>query len=177
MISDYVDIVKSNPDRNWDSYLKPQDWEVINSQVLASTWYPYDTFRRIAYAIFKEVAGGNLEAVRAYGRHSMKDTIKIYKNILIEGEPVESIKKLGMLTKTFFDLDVSLKIVEEGEKMVKVKPQIPQHEDEPEAAIAYFHQLRGSLEGLVGQAGGKNVDSSLENTEDIHNTVIAVTWE
>lgn len=40
LLVDYVKAIKGNKDREWDKWLEPEDWELIEGNVLPSQWYP-----------------------------------------------------------------------------------------------------------------------------------------
>ena len=67
LLLDYVRMIRANKELDWDEYLETEDWEVINSQILSSQWYSYDSFRRIAYGVFKVIGKSeNLSISRDY---------------------------------------------------------------------------------------------------------------
>ena len=85
MITDYVKLVRSNPDKDWGRYLEDGDWEIINGQVLSSAWYPYEFFRRLGYAVFKEIAPGHQVACHLFddaGAITTETPYTVSENIL-----------------------------------------------------------------------------------------------
>ena len=82
--------IRANKDRDWDKYLKPEDWEIINASVLPSLWHPLETFQRGGVAIFEIIAGGDLEVIRSMGKFSVDQLAKdIYKVISQAGKAQE----------------------------------------------------------------------------------------
>jgi hypothetical protein len=175
MIIDYVKLVRTNPDKDWDRYLEAEDWEIINGQVLSSAWYPYGFFRRLGYAVFKEIAGADLEAVRFFGKINIKNTLKIYKGVLAPGDPVASAENFANLRRNFIKADADTRMVEHGDGWMKYKVTAPSGEKDAEGLEAFCYQIAGNLEGIVEDTGGKVISSEVSSTET--EGEITVKWE
>ena len=76
LIIDYVRIIRANRERSWDRWLAKEDWEIIDGQVLPSNWYPYESFRRIGFAVFKEIANSDLNVAQQFGRLTIRNLAK-----------------------------------------------------------------------------------------------------
>jgi hypothetical protein len=175
IIIDYVRIIRANRDRDWDKYLEPEDWGIINNSVLPSAKYPYESGRRIGFAVFKEIANSNLDTVRVFGRFSAKNLLDVYKNLIIQGDPAATIEKLCQLNRTFSDKESELSVAEKGEGFVKCKFVFPSFETEDLFMDAYCHKLIGTLEEIAFQAGGKNVSVNLQKNAGEYGFL--VNWE
>ncbi len=162
VILNYVKIVRANRDRDWDKYLEPQDWEIINSIIFNSNRYPYESFRRIGYAVFKLMANSDLEAARAFGKVAMQSLLQSYpKSFMEEDAPVQSLKKFSMVTPVFMGMEAGTEVVEHGEGWARYRMDIPPEEDE-ESVQAFCFQYAGSLEELVERAGGRDAKATIE---------------
>jgi hypothetical protein len=78
MILDYVKMIKKYKVLDWNKYLRPEDWELVESTILPSQWYPFDFYRRSSQAAFQLIGGGSLEKAHADGRrmaHRMFETV------------------------------------------------------------------------------------------------------
>ncbi len=115
--------------------MKKRTWEIINGQVLPSVWYPYGTFQRIGFAVFKEIAGSNMDTVRAFGRNMAKGVLQVYKSIAMQGDPAASLERLANLRRTFMDAGES-RIKEKGPGWVKMEIIDPPGERGSEVAPA-----------------------------------------
>lgn len=175
IIQDYARIIKQYSDRNWDKHLKAEDWELINNPVLPSAWYPYGPCLRMGLAVFHEMGGGNPDAARVYGKANIKKRLAVYKNIVTPGDPVASIGKLAQLRKTFVDGETDTTIIDQGDGWALYQVLRPAEEFDPEAFLAFCHQIRGHLEGVVEEAGGKNPTTTIEQTDRGYE--IRVQWE
>jgi hypothetical protein len=69
---DYVRMIKSRRDVDWDKYLVPADREYLQGMVLPSQWYPLESYQRMGVAVLRELAGGKMEVVRLWGRLSVR---------------------------------------------------------------------------------------------------------
>jgi hypothetical protein len=175
-IMNYIKIIRADKDREWDQYLEPEDWEIINGRVLSSQWYSYESFSRIGLAVFKEAAGSDLGAVRAFGRLMLEDLVKVYKTILIQGDPHGSVQKFVALRETFFkDVEGYTRIIDQGSDWLDYKLMMVERDLKLEAAEAFATQMAGSLEALVEKTGAKNVKVDIKREDD--GFLIRLKWE
>ncbi len=173
-ILDFVKIIRSNRDGNWDRWLEPEDWEIVNSQILPSNWYPLASWERIGNAVFKEAARGNLDLIRAYGPVMMKNLLNVYSHVLVKGDPAASIEKFEGIRRTFIKgLESNISITERAEGRVRLNiKHIYQDRDFLEA---FTHATAGNIEELVKQAGGMNVSVTIHEAPEGY--LIEVVWE
>ena len=68
MLIDFVRMVRSNKNLDWNKYMQPEDWDFINSKILPSNWYPFDFYARLGWASFNLVGNGDLELARLNGQ-------------------------------------------------------------------------------------------------------------
>ena len=66
-------------------------------------WYPMETFERLGVAILKEVALGQLDGVRMWGRFQVPGVRKQFPMLVADGEPRETMMRFGVLADSFFD--------------------------------------------------------------------------
>jgi hypothetical protein len=175
LLLDYIRMVRANKEGAWNDYLTPEDWEIINGQVLSSQWYPYESFRRIAYAAFKIIAKSDLDAARAYGRFNIQNLLEVYKTIIQPGDPAGSIKKLSALRRTFFQGEVDTLIEDQGPGWLVYKVIPPKEGEDFEKFEAFCQTIAGNLEEISERAGGKNISVKVEADEDAGR--IRVEWE
>jgi hypothetical protein len=165
LMLDYVRLIRANRDRNWDRWLKPADWEIINGKVLPSQKFPYELFRRIGFAVFKEIAQSNLETVRGFGRFNIRGLIQVYQaSILVPGDPMTSVRKLSQLRKLFMEGGGETRMEARGPKGLRYEVMLPEGETHDEGTQAYAYQIAGNLEELIERAGGKQARTSVEKT-------------
>jgi hypothetical protein len=166
MILDYVRIIRANRDRNWDRYLQPEDWDIVNGQIFTTNRYSYEAFRRIGFAVFKEIGGGDLAAARFFGRFTMKNILAIYKDaILVPGDPLASMTKLASLRRTFMDGEADTRVLESGPDWARYLVVTPPEEKDEERLEAYCNQIAGHLEELIEQSGKKSAGLDVSRRE------------
>jgi hypothetical protein len=175
VIMDYVRIVRENPDRDWKRYLKDEDWEIINGDVLPSVWYPYEFFHRLGYAMFKEMAQSNLEAVRLFGKMNIRNTLQVYKGVLVPRDPVASAENFANLRRNFIRADADTRMTEHGDKWLKYLVVAPSIDRDAESLRAFCYQIAGNLEGLVEDCGLQPAGIEV-NSDDARGEII-VRWK
>jgi hypothetical protein len=175
-LTDYVKLIRANRDKNWDKYLEPADWEIINSTLLPSVWYPYETFNRTGKAVFHEIAKGNLEVTRAFGKMFADHLADIYQNILVPGNPAATIAKIYALQGSFFrDIPSVIVPVLHEKKRTVVKISVTPMERAIGAPEAFAYQFLGMLERILEKVGGRK--SKVEIREVDNGYEIALDWE
>lgn len=176
ILLDYVRMIRANKDKDWNKYLKPEDWDIINGRILPSMWYPLDTFQRAGLAAFHILGGGKLDLVRAWGRISMEQLVKgIYKSIIMDADPIKAIDKFVLLRKQFYNFS-ALEMKAIGDKHLNVWIEYGAKED---GAEPYCAQLKGGFERLVELTGGKNpkVSTGIKKHDGRDGIEFDLTWE
>ena len=176
MLQDYVRFIRSNKDKDWNKYLEPVDWEIIEGRIMPSVWYPFETWQRIGLAVFELVAGGNMEAARIWGRASTEQVIKdLYKSAMSDPDPAKVIQRFVNISGQWFNFTAM-----EFEKIDDNHVRIHVGTDPDEKGMeAYLMQVRGGMEYIVEAKGGKNpkIQLSTEKTADKTGVSIEVSWE
>ncbi len=166
MILDYVKFIKTNKDKNWDKWLTEADWEIIDSQVLPSNWYPYDCWQRMGAAAFNEVAMRDLKLIRSFGPMVMKNLLAVYKNVLVEGDPIASIKKFSQMRRNLIrGAESDMIIQDQGDNHVTLKLLVTDHDREVGDPECFIYAVAGNLDELIKQAGGKNASGDVKEVE------------
>ena len=103
VIVDLVRIIRSQKNIDWSKYLKPEDFEIVKSLVVASKWYPGDSFWRLSFAVTKEIAKMQLDMTFDFGRLSAKSFLKVYKRLMVKGNPAASLENCINLWDSFYN--------------------------------------------------------------------------
>lgn len=165
LILDYVRLIRSNPDRPWSKWLRPDDLEIVHGQVLASGKYPFSAFSRIGYAVFKEIAQSNLETVRGFGHFFIKGMMEVYgKSVLVAGNPVATIDKFTQLYKIWMigGGETSMEKLADNKLVFRITP--PDEGQGEEVTKAYMHQVAGQIEELIKLSSGATCRAEVINT-------------
>ena len=176
MLLDYVRTIRKNKDKNWDQYLTPEDWKIVNSKILESSWYPFEVYDRCGFAVFEIIAGGDNRVPHARGQVRGRELFEgVYKAVVVDSDPMKAIHRFVNTYDLFFNFS-PLTIEDVGGNHVRICHEFER--ESPERTIPYCHQLMGILETLVEMVGGK--DAKIELTKQSENsptTVFDITWK
>ena len=172
---DYVRMIRKRKEVDWGKYLTPEDQKVLSQMVLPSEWYPLATYQHCGVAVLHEIAKGDVELVRAWGRSSMDELMKIYKNLAQESDPLKALEKLQLLRRRFFDFE-GLGIVTVGANRVQVTVDLAFGKVADEA---YAYQILGTIERLLEPTRAKNLQFKFiqKAWQGAPNTVMEFSWE
>jgi len=171
---DYVRMIRHHKEIDWSGHLQPEDFALVRQQIDPSAWYPMESFERMGLAILREIAKDRLDAVRAFGRASVVDLREFHQDLIVPGDPRESLMRVQVLRASFFDFQaVDLLYLSDGEARFRIDYGMS-----PQAEQAACHQALGVFEELVTVAGAKKCQASLVSRrwEGDPETVIELTW-
>ncbi len=133
-----------------------------------------DTFERMGIGIVRELARGQLAAVRLWGSIQFDSVHAMQPTILAPGDPRESMMRFNALRRALFDYD-ALKITEVLDDAATVAIRYGMSEEAEEAAC---HQTLGFFERLVEAAGGRDVKGRFASTSwhEAPRTTIDLHW-
>ena len=177
MLIDQVRMIKGNKDKDWNKYIKPEDWNIIKGMVMPSEWYPLDTYKRCGRSIFQLLASGNTELVRLRGRMRGKELFETtYKHVISDHNPMNSLSSFVNLYGQLFSVSpIEFKKIDAKHACVLYRydedPNDPGH-------IHFCYQLMGHLDVLLEMAGGKNVKIEMIEKlwEGAGATVFDIQW-
>ncbi len=172
---DPVRMLKSGKDIDWSEHLSPTDMTYLDEKINPDSWYPLDVFERMGLAAFKVIGKSDLEAVRHWGRFQMDDLIHAYKDVIEEGNPVESLMRFQVLRHSLFDFD-AINVVSTRTNRARFEVYFDMTREGEEASV---YQTMGFFERIVELSGGKKVRGSIisRSWEGDDSTVIELNWE
>jgi len=175
-LKDYVQLVKDNPDLEWNRYLTASDWEITRSLIVPSQWYPADTMAHIGRGIFEMRSKNNYEAVRLHGRARATDSFDpATQKFLLKQDPVAALQAYAMIVRRYIDeIEVRLEKSGSGRAEVGFFPV------EGVPAWDLFREIQaGTLEKLVELNGGQDPKAEFrsEMRQGQEACVIVVSWE
>lgn len=154
---DYVRMMRRRRDIDFSRWLAPEDLAYLDQCIDKTGWYPMGTFERFGVAILREIAQGQLGAVRLWGRSQVPALIEVHPDLLAPGDPRESLMRFQTLRRGFFDFAaLEVRAIEDDHALVDVVYYMG-----PEAEEAACMQTLGFLEQLVTAAGGRDVHGDL----------------
>ena len=180
VILDLVRIIRSEKDKNWEPYMAPEDMEIINGTVMASKWYPGDSFWRISYAVAKEVGRMEPENLFAFGRLSASSYLKLYNRLLVPGDPAATIERCISSWNLFYDFEGSADYrrneTQKGPNRITIKAYDYPEMLLPEMRFPYFYGLAGYYQEMAERAlAGKEIRNTFTDKGDHYE--IAYTWD
>lgn len=120
MLIDYVRMIRSNKKLDWDAYMQPEDWDIIDSIILSAKWYPFDFYSRLGWAAFNVVGKGDLEMARLNGQIMAQTLFETtYVSLVKIQDPHQALRKFVLTYSSFFNFS-SLQFEEVDSNKVKV---------------------------------------------------------
>jgi len=172
---DYVRMLRSRKDVTWKRYLQEEDLVFLSTHIEPDSWYPMETFARFGLAILDEIAHGDPFLAKAWGRLSADQLVSIEPEILVKGDPRESVMRLVVHRRSFFDFDVvDLTQLSDNHAEVRINYGMT-----PRAEQAACLQTLGFFGRLVEIAGGRAVTAKLivRTWEGDALTAFTVDWD
>ena len=172
---DYVRMIRSAKTVDWSAHLQPEDLSYVVQRVDPDSWYPMPSFERLGLAILAEIAGGDLQNVRAFGRASIDHLCRIHPDLVAHGDPRDSLMRFQVLRRTFFNYAaISINAISDEEASFAVDYGMS-----PPAEEAASWQTLGFFERLIEVSGARQVkawfSSCSWNGELV--TVAELRWE
>jgi hypothetical protein len=177
MLVDFVRMIRANKSQNWNDYLKPEDWEIINKRILPSLWYPVEIFTRCGWAIFKIMAQGNLDLTRMSGRMQGKKLFEtVYKAVVISQDTIATLNRFVVVYNQFFNFS-SFRFEDAGKNHVRLHDDYDGSHDP--GMVPFCQNMMGMLDILIEMTGGKNVKIELKakQWQGAPTTIFDITWE
>jgi uncharacterized protein (TIGR02265 family) len=170
---DMVKMIKSDKSGACDKFLTDKDREIINQKILASIWYPFETYKHCITAIYEVYAKKNPEVAREWGRqvgHTAMTTI--YAAYITGRDPMYFLDKYEMIHKKFYDFG-KIDVVVEGKTQVLYK--MSEFDSE---CVPLFYIIQGWLERGVELCGAKNVKIEFltKSWERHPDTTFRISW-
>ena len=174
MLIDCVKTIRADKRGQFDQFLTVGDRKIISERILPSAWYPYQTYRNCLSAVSTVAGNNNAQTLRQWGwRYSEALISGIYRGIIKDGEPIQSLEKYSIHVHNLFDF---------GEMQA-----VPFSSQEAEMVMRGFdpdfqpqyHLMRGWLERSVEMCGASDVrsDFSMRSWEGAPETRISLFWQ
>jgi hypothetical protein len=152
---DYVRMIRSAKAVDWSQHLSPADLSYLVQRVDPDSWYPMESFERMGLAILTQVAGGDLETVRAFGRASIDHLCLVHPDLVAPGDPRDSLMRFQVLRQTFFNYAaISINSISDEEASFTVQYGMSHAAEE-----AASWQTLGFFERLIEVAGAHHVQA------------------
>jgi len=164
VIVDLVRIIRSQKDIDWSKYLEPEDFEIVKSLIVPGKWYPGDSFWRISWAVTKEIGKVQIDNIFFFGRLTAKSFVRVYKQLLVEGDPSASLENSVRFRQAFYDFEgteYEKNKVEKGPDWIKFT--IYDYPDMiiPEVRVPYYYGIAGYFQEVAEMASGKTIKNTI----------------
>lgn len=177
VILDMVKIIRADKQAPWDRFLRPEDWEIVNSMVIPTEWYPIESYQRMGTAVYELVAKRNAQVVEQFGRAAMKGLFGgSYRPFLDKKDPHEAIHKFLELRKSLFNFS-RMEMQKTGPRAARV---LIFEIGEFQQGLDIFEQLLAAhLKELVelNGAGAATCQSSLQDVQGEKTLAFELGWE
>jgi hypothetical protein len=172
---DYVRMLRRRSDVDWSQHLEAVDLGYLVQRIDPNIWYPMETFERMGVAILAEIAEGNLDTVRVFGRVSIDWLCLTYGNLIAPGDPRDTLMRFQVLRRSFFDYPaLEIGSISDGEASIVVSYGMG-----PRAEEAASWQTLGFFERLLEVAGALEVKARFASRSWTGDpvTTIELEWE
>lgn len=152
---DYVRMLRGHKGADWSKYLTPEDLRFLQERIQPEGWYPMDTFERMGLAILQEVAAGDAQLSRLWGKAQVEWVQVQHPGLVAMGDPCDTLMRFRVLRNSFFDYPaLEIRAISDGEASVEVTYGMS-----PPAEQAASLQTMGFFERLLQLAGATDVSA------------------
>jgi hypothetical protein len=146
-------MIRSHKGVDWAKHLRAEDLTYFIDFNDPTGWYPMPTFERLGNAILAQIAGGDMRAVHMWGRHSVDALRAANPELVVEGDPIETLRRFRVLRATYFDFEaLDVRMLVDGHAQVIIR----YHMGNPAEEAASL-QTMGFFERLLDLAGAVDV--------------------
>ena len=155
LFADYVRMIRGHKTVDWKQHLEDADLGYLVSKIEPDGWYPMATFERLGNAILKEMANGDVEAARMWGRISVDQLRLAMPSLVAAGDPLETLMRFRVLRSTFFDFEaLDVRTATSDHASIGIHYHMG-----PMAEEAASFQTMGFFERLLVVAGARAVEA------------------
>jgi len=155
---DYVRMIRGHKAIDWSKYLQDEDSAMLVQPIDPDGWYPMETFERFGIGIVREVAGGQLVAVRMWGRFQVEFVRQAHPNLIATDDPRSTFMRFQSLQRSFFDYDAVVvdEVLDETATVSVNYRMSPEAEEAEETYMAFltaagFTELTRTSRGFLDQ--------------------------
>ncbi len=171
----FVKTIRANKSGTYDKYLSDEDRAVINTQILPSLWYPYETYKHCFLAVFEVIAKSNLEEVREWGNlYGGLFMDRIYRNGIDRDQTLANIRRIPAYINSLYNVGNSEVIVEGPSRAL-----VQLHDCDPEFYPLYYFFL-GWFQKIAEIFGARHVRCEFDKmgwVDHEDTTSYIITWD
>jgi hypothetical protein len=167
-------MLRAHRDIDWSRHLRPEDLPYLQQRIAPDDWYPMETFERMGLAVLSEITD-DLQVARAWGRAQIDWLCGVHDNLVVPGDPPETLMRFQVLRRSFFDFcALDIPSLHDGEVAVHVDYGMSARAEE-----AASWQTLGFFERLLEVAGARDVQARFLSTSWTGDlvTTIQLYWQ
>jgi uncharacterized protein (TIGR02265 family) len=153
LFADYVRMLRGFKGLDLAAQLSAEDLALVRSRIDLDAWYPMEAFERLGDVILVRIAGGSLEAVRAWGRITVDQLRGMAPGLVAPGLPSETLTRFHVYRGGLFNYH-PIELVYAGDDEAVLTIAYGMGEAAEEAAS---YQAMGFFERLLELAGARDV--------------------
>jgi len=165
--------IRSNKSGIYNDLLLDKDWEVINSRILPSVWYPFENYKNCLNALIKVEAKGDLETCIKWGQIDVIDKMEgIYSHTIVKGDIKATLEKFSRIFNLMFNFsNIAVEIIGENEVNIIANDFDPDFE-------GFFYIARGYFEKFLELCLEKKIQSKFlkKSWEGEETTIFNFSW-
>jgi hypothetical protein len=171
---DYVRMIKTYRKVDWNRWLLPNDLLLLTDRIDVSGWYPMEAFERMVAGVLQEIAAGDLEQVRLWGRLSGSFLIKTHPDLISIGDPLETLYRFQVLRRSLFNFEaIDINSISSSYAKLHIDYEMGRATES-----AFSYQTLGFFEQLLESAGAQNLRSLFlsKSWEGDPTTILELKW-
>ena len=177
LFGEYVRAIQSRNEIDWSRYLKRSDLGYLLDAIREDYWYPMAVYERLGLAILASLAENDSAKNLAYawGRTMVAQSPELARDLVVNGDPRETLMRLRIHRDAFFDFDaVQLPIVTDQDAQLRLRYCMSATAEELAA-----YQTLGFIEELIKRAGGRSFRSRFQERawEGASRSVLDLEWD
>lgn len=167
-------MLRRRKDVRWEDELPESDVAYLRTYVDFDRWYPMASFERMGIAILKHTDGVTMESVNLWGRLSASEHARQHPELIVPGEPVDTMMRLRVMRATLFDFP-AFDIPQLAPDHARI---VINYHMGPVAEEAACHQTVGFCEGALTLAGATDVTVTFDECSWLGapTTVVSLHW-
>lgn len=172
---DFVRMLHAHKEVPLDRHLRPEDLRYLAERIDPAAWYPMEVYERMGLAILAEIARGDLQAVREWGRRTIDELLLRQPELFENADALELFMRFHVLRQSLFDFPAAqVTAIHDGQARLEIGYGMSATAEE-----AAVHQSLGFLERLIEVAGGVSPEVCLRSRSWAGDpaTVIQVRWK
>jgi len=171
---DYVRMIRAHKAVDWSRQLSVEDRRFLDVRIEPQLWYPMATFERMGLAILDELGRGDPMSAQAWGRYSTELLALDHPDLLVAGDPRESLMRFQVMRGSFFDFPaVSVGEITDHAARIEIRYGMGVRAEQ-----AACHQTIGFFLQLLKLVGAEDPRAVFEKRswEGDAATVVALSW-